>query len=89
MVKREIASMLQRGGTRRRGSEEHRATDLAEEHGFSEADHRACRRARRRAHYRMCALITQEGDEAVQLLVCGMWWPVRLEKSEQKLDLTR
>ena len=43
MVKRETARMLLCGGTSRRGAEEHAAVDLAEEHGLSEADHRACR----------------------------------------------
>ena len=41
MVKREIARMLERDGARRRGSEDHCATDGEEEHGLSETDHRA------------------------------------------------
>ena len=41
MVKRDMARMLQRGGARRRRSEEHCEIDVAEKHRLLEADRRA------------------------------------------------
>ena len=43
LVKSDRARVLQRGGAKGRGAEEHRAEDSTEEHGFCEADHHASR----------------------------------------------
>ena len=34
-------------------------------------------------------VVNEAQDEAVQLVVCGMRWPVRLEEPEQSLDFSR
>ena len=81
---------------------EHPAADLAEKHGLLEADHCASRRTER-GHSVVCMLSLPpflhgglhlagpfwRREEAVQLVVCGVLWPVQMEESEQNLGHTR
>ena len=84
----EVAGVLQRGGARGRGAEEHRAAESAEEHGLPEGDHRASRTAGRvtlsyvsslssvsagRLHLRSHAIVVHDSVRA-DCIDC-MWYP--------------
>ena len=69
------------------------AADPAQEHGLLEADHRApcCRYPLEDYIWRVSSGqggVKKEEEETVQLVVCCMWRPVRLEEYEQNLGHT-
>ena len=89
--------MLQRGGARRRRSQEHCAIDRAEKHGLLKADHRASWGRGHLSYVRPhCNQYLLEDyiwwvssglgrKQQCNWWWCGMPWPVRLGESEQNL----